>query len=78
MMASGTVTPDTIIVDRWSLDVLDYTPGEDESAVGAAAITELVQQSLEVERQFGGAVDIEAARAGGRWYLLQARPITTR
>lgn len=78
MMASGTVTPDTIIVDRWSLDVLDYTPGEDESAVGAVALSELVHQSLEVERQFGCAVDIEAARAGGRWYLLQARPITTR
>ena len=78
MMASGTVTPDTIIVDRWSLDVLDYTPGEDESAVGAVALSELVHQSLEVERQYGCAVDIEAARAGGRWYLLQARPITTR
>jgi phosphoenolpyruvate synthase/pyruvate phosphate dikinase len=37
----------------------------------------LVSLSLEVERAFEGPVDIEAAFARERWYLLQARPITT-
>ena len=47
-------------------------------ALGAAALRELVALSLQVERAFGAAVDVEAAYARGRWYLLQARPITTR
>jgi rifampicin phosphotransferase len=36
----------------------------------------LVALALDVERAFGDAVDVEAALAGGQWFLLQARPIT--
>ena len=39
-------------------------------------VDELVGLALAVERAFGNPVDIEAAYARGRWYLLQARPIT--
>lgn len=45
-------------------------------ALSDSATASLVELSLEVERSFGGPVDIEAALAGDRWYLLQARPIT--
>lgn len=41
------------------------------------ALGDLVVLSLRVERAFGAAVDLEAASARDRWYLLQARPITT-
>ncbi len=47
-------------------------------ALEMAVLRELVALSLQVERAFGVAVDVEAAYARGRWYLLQARPITTR
>ena len=50
---------------------LDAAPILDDGAAVALAET-----ALDVERQFGGPVDIEAAFAGGRWILLQARPIT--
>ncbi len=46
-------------------------------ALETAALRELVALALQVERAFGAAVDVEAAYALGRWYLLQARPITT-
>lgn len=78
-MVSGTVTPDTYVVDKASGVVDQFEPGEDPSgrALEADVLAELVELSREVEAQFGRAVDIEAAFAGGRWYLLQARPITT-
>jgi pyruvate,water dikinase len=78
-MVSGTITPDTIVVDKGTGEVVELVPGEDahRQAVDDDAIARLVDLSLAVERDFGRAVDIEAALAGTDWYLLQARPITT-
>jgi phosphoenolpyruvate synthase/pyruvate phosphate dikinase len=95
-MVAGTVTPDTIVVDKASRAVVSFTAGTApeilvalESGVarranplGARALDDIALQELvtlarEVERRFGANVDLEAARSGGRWYLLQARPITT-
>lgn len=78
-MVSGTVTPDTYVVDRASGAVEQFEPGEDPAgrALEPDVIDALVVLCLEVEAKFGRPVDIEAAYAGGRWYLLQARPITT-
>ena len=96
-MVSGTVTPDTIVVDKATRATLEFTPGDrgdrllardgtvtraPDPATGPAlehpVLNELVDLSIAVERAFGAAVDIEAAYAGDHWYLLQARPITTR
>jgi rifampicin phosphotransferase len=78
-MVSGMVTPDTYVIDRASRAVLSFEPGEDPrgAAVDGAALDALVDLSLAVEAGFGQPVDIEAAIAGGTWFLLQARPITT-
>ncbi len=78
-MVSGTVTPDTFVVDRDSRAILEFTPGEGtgEPAIGGAVLAELIELILRVEAGFGAPVDIEAAVSGGIWYLLQARPITT-
>ena len=78
-MVAGTVTPDTFVIDRATNAVIEYTPGEGsgEPVLDATALSELVELSLGVERDFGRAVDIEAAMTGNDWYLLQARPITT-
>lgn len=78
-MVSGTVTPDTYVVDRASRSVVAFEPGEDPrgAALDRAALADLIALSLEVEAGFGTPVDIEAAIAGETWYLLQARPITT-
>jgi pyruvate,water dikinase len=84
-MVSGTITPDTTVVDKATGRVLEFDAGEDSSGAGSGGgpalapgvLAELVALSLEVEARFGLPVDIEAAHAGGCWYLLQARPITT-
>jgi len=80
-MVAGTVTPDTSVVDKATHEVVEFDPG-DGSASGDPALTpavldDLVGLALAIEQGFGRPVDIEAAHAGGAWYLLQARPITT-
>jgi pyruvate,water dikinase len=79
-MVSGTVTPDTIVVDKSSRAVIEFTRGEtgEDPALGQGSLAELVGLCLDVERAYGAPVDIEAAWATDGWYLLQARPITTR
>jgi len=78
-MVAGTITPDTLVVDRATGEVVEFAPGEgiDAPVLSPGAVAELVTLSVAVERDFGRAVDIEAALAGGTWFLLQARPITT-
>ena len=81
-MVAGTITPDTTVVDKTSGTVLEYDPGDGSDAAAGpalapAVLAELVALCLAVEERFGAAVDVEAAHAGGAWYLLQARPITT-
>ena len=76
-MVSGTVTPDTYVLDKASLETVDFEPGEGEEALDAPMLQELARLCLQVEAGFGRAVDIEAAATDRTWYLLQARPITT-
>jgi pyruvate,water dikinase len=78
-MVAGSVTPDTIVVDKADRSVVAFTPGEPGvgNALSDDVLAELVGLCLDVERSFGAPVDIEAAHAADGWYLLQARPITT-
>jgi phosphoenolpyruvate synthase/pyruvate phosphate dikinase len=60
--------------------VLERSPGSRGAGSGALSdgeLQDLVTLSLAIEERYGAPVDIEAAHAGGRWYILQARPITT-
>jgi pyruvate,water dikinase len=96
-MVAGTVTPDTLVLDRRTLEVVDFAPGDRgsrlvasdgggvvevpdpaaDAALDGTLLADLAELALRVEGGFGAPVDIEAAAAGGRWFLLQARPITT-
>jgi phosphoenolpyruvate synthase/pyruvate phosphate dikinase len=79
-MVSGLVTPDTIVVDKADRTVAEFTPGDQPGgpALSDGALADLVGLCIDVEQAFGAPVDIEAALATDGWYLLQARPITTR
>lgn len=49
----------------------------DDAVLTDADATELAGIALDIEASHRRPVDLEAARYGGRWILLQARPITT-
>ena len=77
-MVSGLVTPDTYVIRKSDLAIEELTPGDGDRALDDDAVKELAALSVRVEAGYGRAVDIEAATTAGTWYLLQARPITTR
>jgi pyruvate,water dikinase len=79
-MVSGLVTPDTIVVAKADRSVTEFTPGDSRGgpALTEEVLAELIALCLDVELAFEAPVDIEAAHAADGWYLLQARPITTR
>ncbi|HET7676789.1 MAG TPA: PEP/pyruvate-binding domain-containing protein [Candidatus Limnocylindrales bacterium] len=96
VIVSGEVTPDSIVLDRASLQVRSVTTGGQQwrlradpsgtpvrepvvdggSALGDRQLAELGRLVLQAEERLGGPVDVEAAWADDRWWLLQARPIT--
>lgn len=78
-MVAGTVTPDTFVLDRSTLAVVERELADagSEPAIDDARLRELATLALRAETAYGAAVDIEAAIGDGEWYLLQARPITT-
>jgi len=45
--------------------------------LSAEELAELGRLALQIEELFGRPQDIEWARAGGSWHILQARPVTT-
>ena len=86
-LVSGAATPETI-VERTPGDhgrrlfVRDGCPVEmADPSLGPvltdAAALDLARIALDIEAGYGRPVDLEAARLGDRWILLQARPITT-
>jgi pyruvate,water dikinase len=98
VIVSGVITPDTIVLDKATLDVRSVLPGEkrwriDARTTGGTEQVEVAEQGpaldesrlaalgrlcQAVERTFGMPMDVEAAFAAGQWYLVQARPITSR
>jgi pyruvate,water dikinase len=79
-IVSGDVTPDSYLVNKVGRTVLERSRGSraaDGAALSDRELQDLVTLSLAIEERYGTPVDIEAAHAGGRWYILQARPITT-
>lgn len=75
-LVSGTVTPDEIVLDKATLAVASLTRGDGDLVLSDGQLRELAELSVHLEGQFGRPIDIEAALAGERWFILQARPIT--
>lgn len=79
-IVSGEVTPDMHVIDKDSLKVHEHDVADDTlgPALTDLQLRDLADMALHIEDRFEQPVDLEAAYAGGRWYLLQARPITTK
>lgn len=71
----GTAGPRLFLGDGGLIAIEDPGTGP---ALDDRALAELVELAIAVDEAYGDRVDLEAARAGDRWLLLQARPITTR
>lgn len=74
---SGAVTPDEAVIVRADLTLSEYTRADESVEVLApAACIRVAEQSLAIEKLFGGVpTDIEFAYAGDALWILQARPM---
>jgi pyruvate,water dikinase len=75
-LVSGTATPDEIVLDKATLEASALVPGNGEAVLSAEEVRDLGSLALRLEAAFECAIDIEASLAGGRWQILQVRPIT--
>jgi phosphoenolpyruvate synthase/pyruvate phosphate dikinase len=79
-LVSGRVTADTVVLDRATREVIRTEFGDRslfDVAVTRRDCLALADLCLRVEEHLGHPVDLEAARDDDRWWLVQARPITT-
>lgn len=80
-LVSGAVNPGRVSIRRSDLSwtKLDALPGEPGNDGINAAVARLGGLALEIERAFGAPQDIEwTIDRGGRIWIVQSRPITTR
>jgi pyruvate,water dikinase len=81
VVVSGEVTPDRFLVPRSNLTTIATTPGKHGQpgqpipCLTPGQVEELARVALKIEEYFGHPVDIEWAYAGGKFALLQSRPI---
>jgi pyruvate,water dikinase len=75
-LVSGLATPDEIVIDKPGLRVAELIPADGAPVLDHDQIRELAALAVNLETAFGRPIDIEAAMAGHRWHVLQARPIT--
>ena len=82
-LVSGEITPDTLVVDKVSGDVIGSRRGDkggvrsDQDCLSPAQILELKQTVSRIEALYEEPVDVEWSFFKDILYILQARPITT-
>jgi rifampicin phosphotransferase len=76
-LVSGSVTPDTYVIDKETQEVIEKHPSEETQNLSSRQLEELAETVLRIEDLFGLPVDVEWAYAGSELFILQSRPITT-
>jgi rifampicin phosphotransferase len=79
-VVAGGIVPDRITLDRTTLRMKDVRGTGRDAGVAAlddGEIAELARLGTAIETNYGAPQDIEWAIAGGKAYVLQARPVTT-
>jgi pyruvate,water dikinase len=75
-LVSGEATPDRFVLARPRFGIT-ARPASPRPAIDDRAARTVARLATRAERLFGSPQDVEWAIAGGRTWLLQARPITT-
>lgn len=76
-IVSGQITPDSYVVEKEPLRILDINVNMDKRVLDDKRILELSELILKIEKHYGFPCDIEWAFEKERFYITQSRPITT-
>ena len=99
-IVSGSITPDSYVVEKSAEKILDKnittqerglfrkedggnewqdipTNKGEQPTLTDEEVIELAQLVVKIEKHYGFPIDVEWAREGGQFYIVQSRPITT-
>ncbi|MBM3204523.1 hypothetical protein FJZ48_00895 [Candidatus Uhrbacteria bacterium] len=76
-LVSGQVTPDSYVVEKKEKRIIDKNIQDAMQKLSDEEILELSDLVVHIENHYGFPVDVEWAREGGKFYIVQSRPITT-
>lgn len=76
-VVSGSVTPDSYVVEKESKEIIDKNIQKETQCLTDNQILELSGLILKIENHFGFPVDVEWTFQNGEFYIVQSRPITT-
>lgn len=76
-VVSGSVTPDSYIVEKKSKKIITTNKTHSRQVLTENEILALSEIVLKIERHYGFPCDIEWAFENGAFYITQSRPITT-
>ncbi len=77
-LVSGRVNPERVVLKKATLRVIEHHTPEAPGCLDEAQAQRLGKLAQKAEDLFKGPQDIEWAVAGGRIFLLQARPVTSK
>ena len=76
-LVQGKVTPDSYVIEKDNLKILDINiPPKEKQKLSEKQIKELVKLCMKIENHYKNPQDIEWARKSNKFYILQTRPIT--
>jgi len=76
-IVSGSVTPDSYVLEKVPRKIIDISNGWNTRVLNEQQILDLSNLIMYIENHYGFPCDIEWAYEGGKWFVLQSRPITT-
>lgn len=75
-LVSGRVTPDNYVIEKTNLQISKKTAAGDAQLLSDSEIKHLAHLIARIEAHFGFPVDVEWAKAGRDFFIVQSRPIT--
>jgi len=78
VLVQGKVTPDSYVIEKDSLKILDINvPAKERQKLSEKQIKELAKLCIKIENHYKDPQDIEWAFEKNKFYIVQTRPITT-
>jgi len=77
VLVQGKVTPDSYVIEKDSLKILDINvPAKERQKLSEKQIKELAKLCIKIENHYKDPQDIEWAFEKNKFYIVQSRPIT--
>jgi pyruvate,water dikinase len=77
VLVQGKVTPDSYVIEKDSLKILDINiPQKEGQKLSERQIQKLARLCMKIESHYKDPQDIEWGRKGSKFHILQTRPIT--